>query len=552
MSRTVTTNQSPSGLSRRSRRSLPVAWLVWFVALVVLLPVLVVVFRALEPAGDMWGQIVENRLPGYLWQTLLLVTLVTLFAVLFGVPSAWYVSVHEFPGRKWFEWVLLLPLAMPGFVAATAYVDTFNHLIPFYIWIRDQFGIEAFLYSQKIVPWVFAVLVLSSTLFPYVFLSCRAVFAREAASSLEASRMLGSGSLRTFLVVALPMARPAVVAGASLVAMEAINDYGVVSYFGLSPLTPGIFRAWSEGAIGVAMRLSLILMAVALIGLGIERWQRGRKKFVTDMLDIPLSRRHLSWFGVSGAWFFCMVPLTLGFILPAVRMARWAMQSLDTIDWKSTLVAGGNSFMLASGSALLIIVGGLVIVAGRRIVGHSSLLLAQRIGVLGYTFPSALVAVGVGAMVSFLSDHVPGAGVLALSASAFGIMLAYFVRFLAVGIQPTAAGFERISSNLSEAARTLGTRPVAALFRIELPLVWPALIAGATLAFMDVFKELTITLVLRPFNFETLATHTYRLTDEGRIPEAAIPALSLVLFSLLGLIPLTRMLRQASRKKTAA
>lgn len=551
MSLTTTTNHPPARLGRKYKRHFPVVWVVWLVALVVLLPVLIVLFRALEPAGEMWKQVVDNRLFGYMWQTVLLITLVTSLAIFFGVPTAWYVSVHEFPGRRYFEWLLLLPLAMPGFVAATAYVDTFNHLIPFYVWIRENWGIEAFLHSQKIMPWIFAVVVLSSTLFPYVFLSCRAVFSREAASSLEASRMLGSGSLRAFLVVALPMARPAVVAGASLVAMEAINDYGVVSYFGLSPLTPGIFRAWSEGAIGVAMRLSLILMAVALLGLGLERWQRGRKRFVSDMLDIPLSRRSLSWYGTLGAWGFCLLPLTLGFVLPAVRMTGWAVQSLDTINWKETLVAGTNSFVLASGSALFIVVGGLIIVAGRRIVTHSSLLLAQRIGVLGYTFPSALVAVGVGAMVSYMAETIPGAGRLALSASAFGIMLAYFVRFLAVGIQPVAAGFERVSTSLSEAARTLGTRPLMALLRIELPLIWPALIAGATLAFMDVFKELTITLVLRPFDFETLATHTYRLTDEGRIPEAAIPALSLVLFSLLGLIPLTRMLRQASRKKTA-
>lgn len=521
--------------------------LVWLPALLVLLPVGVVVFRAFEPGAEMWRQVVEFRLGGHVRQTLVLVVSVTSLAILFGVPAAWCVSVYQFPGRRGFEWLLLLPLAMPGFVAAVAYLDTLQGLIPVYVWIRNEWGVEAFLKSQELAPWVFAVGVLGSTLFPYVYLSCRAVFSRQAAGALEASRLLGAGGLRCFLGIALPMARPAVVAGASLVAMETVNDYGVVSLFGLNPLTPGIFRAWTEGHAAVAMRLAVILMVFLLLGLSLERWQRGRRRFAADASEPVLTRKRLGVGGGLLAWVACGVPLLLGFAIPAWRMGRWAVQSWAGNDWAGHLAAAWHSLSLAAGAAGLIVAGAVLLVAGQRVLANRAAAVAQRVGVLGYAFPSALVAVGIGAWVSWFSSVVPGASGLALSASVFGLMTAYFVRFLAVGVQPLAAGFERVSGSLHEAARTLGARPLRALWEIDLPLVRPALLAGATLAFIDVFKELPLTLVLRPFDYETLATRAFRLTDEGRIPEASVPGLALVLFSLIGLIPLTRMLRHLSR-----
>ncbi|MFU8892926.1 MAG: ABC transporter permease [Luteolibacter sp.] len=514
-------------------------------AWVVLMPALVVIFRAWEPQGDAWARIAEFHLAAYLWQTLLLVTLVTGFAVLFGVPAAWLVSVRDFPGRRAFEWLLMLPLAMPGFVAAAAYVDLLGRMIPIYVWVRSTFGIDAFLWVQQITPWVFAVGVLSATLFPYVFLSCRAVFLREAAVTLEAARMLGSGGFRVFATVALPLARPAVVAGASLVAMEAVNDYGVVSYFGLTPLTPGIFRAWGEGHPAVAMRLAVILMGLVLFGLALERWQRGGRRFVSDPSACWLGRKPMGLGGSCWAWVVCGLPLAIGFLVPCGRMATWAWRARDILDWQVVLTAATRSFSMAIGAAAIIVTGAVLLVAAVRVTKHPLARLFQRIGVLGYAYPSALVAVGVGAWISSLNASIPA---IALSASAFGLMTAYFIRFLAVGVQPVSAGFEQLAPELQEAARTLGVGPIRALWSIDLRLAWPALLAGATLGFIDVFKELPLTLYLSPFDFETLATLAYRLTDESRIPEAAAPGLLLVICSLLGLIPLTRMMRLASRK----
>jgi iron(III) transport system permease protein len=517
--------------------------LIWLPALIVLLPVTVVLGRALLPADDAWWDLLTTRLPGHVWQSLVLIVAVTTLAVLLGLPAAWQVSVNDFPGRRFFEWALLLPLAMPGFVAAVAYVDLLEGLIPFYVWVRQQFGLDAFLAAQQVVPWVFAVSVLAATLFPYVYLTCRAVFAGEAAGSLDAARMLGAGPVRRFLTVAVPMARPAVAAGASLVAMETMNDYGVVTAFGLTPLTPGIFRAWGEGHTGAAMRMALVLMALVLVMVGAERWQRGRRKFAADPSERPLSRRRCGPGGILLAWSLCLLPLLPGFLIPGWRMLSWAVRSFDRIDWSGNLSATLHSILLAMAAAAFITLGALVLVAGRRAYEGRSHFLAQRIGLLGYVLPSALVAVGVAAVVSRISTW-PGLAWLALSASTVGLLLAYFIRFLAVGIQPGSAAIERVSGTLHHAARTLGANPLRALAVIDLPLIRPALVSGATLAFIDVFKELTLTLVLRPFDFETLATRTYRLTGEARIPEACVPGLLMVLVCLAGLIPLTRMMEK--------
>jgi len=512
-------------------------------ALLVLLPVAVVAWRALGDAGSAWDAVVRDRLWAHVWQTLLLVGSVVMLALFLGVPTAWLVSVYDFPGRSVMRWMLLLPMAMPGFVAAVAYVNVLEGLIPFYVWVRQAWGIEVFLRVQQVVPWVFAVGVLGATLFPYVFLSCRAVFSKQASGALEAARLLGAGGWKGFFSVGVPMARPALVAGASLVAMEAMNDYGVVSAFGLTPLTPGIFRAWGEGEPVVAMRLAMVLLFLLGIGLVFERWQRGRRRYAVDAAEGFLGRKKLPWWLGLGALGVCLLPVAIGFLVPGWRLAGWAWASRDTAEWAEHLRAGWNSFSLALGAVILVMVSAFLLVAGQRVLGSRGILVAQKIGLMGYGFPSALVAVGVGAVVLWLSQKVPGAGWLALSASVSGLMIAYWVRFLAVGIQPVGAGFEKLPNSFREAARTLGERPLGALWRVDFPLIRPALIAGAILCFIDVFKELTLTLVLRPFDFETLATRTYRLTDEGRMAEAALPGLSLVILSLVVLIPLTRWMR---------
>lgn len=538
-----------SNAGRRLPRPHPAVLLAWLPALLVLLPLAMVAARIWQPGGEAWDHVQRQLLPTYLCQTLLLVTLVLAAALLLGVPAAWWMATCDFRGRWLLHSALVLPLAMPGYVAALAYSDATQGLIPLYLTIRQHFGVTAFLLAQDAVRWLLAVLVLAGTLYPYIYLTTLASFTRQSATSLEAARILGVKPWHVFWRVALPMARPAVAAGASLVAFETLNDYGVSSFFGITTLTVGIFRTWlSEGHLHIALRLAMLLLLLAMGGVLLEYWQRGRRGFESASGDILLSRRRMH--SGRGALVFlgCFLPLLAGFVIPAIRLGRWAAITIGrTFDWEASLRAAAHSFALAAGASLLIALGALLIVAGKRALGNnSSLRWAQRIGLLGYALPSALVAVAIGAMFSDLA-RLPGLAWLALSASVTALLFAYFTRFLAVAIQPLDAGFKQISTNLHDVSRTLGTGPWKTLWLIDLPLVWPSLLAGTTLAFVDIFKELTLTLVLRPFDFETLATHIVRLTDESRIPEAALPALMLVSLSLTGLIPLTHLSTRKSR-----
>lgn len=514
--------------------------LAWLPALLVLLPLAAVALRFWSPGGEAWVHVKKELLTDYVWQTALLVGLVVLVSLILGVPSAWWVATRSFRGRWFLQWALVLPLAMPGYVAALAYSDVSQALVPMYIAVRQQFGVQAFLFAQDFVRWTLAVVVLAGTLYPYVYLTALASFSQQSAMTLEAARILGAKSSRVFWKVALPMARPALAAGSSLVAFEALNDFGVTHYFGVNTLTVGVFRAWlSEGQMQVAVRLAGVLLVVAIGSVLLERWQRGRRGYTAGSGETVLSRRKMSWWSGSMIFLLCAVPLIVGFAIPGWRLFGWAAGALDSgFNWAASLTAARHTFFLAGSASLLTVCAALLLTASRRAYQGGALGWAQRLGMLGYALPSALVAVGVGALFSSIAKY-QGFAMFALSASTSALIFAYFTRFLAVGIQPLDAGFQRVSGTFHEASRTLGMGPWKTIFLVDLPLVWRPLIAGATLVFVDVFKELTLTLVLRPFNYETLATHIIRLTDESRIPEAAVPALILVGCSLLGLIPLS-------------
>lgn len=516
--------------------------LLWLPAACVLLPLLIVGWRALGDAGSAWERVVQYRLWDYFGSTALLIFLVVLLAIAIGVTCAWLVSAFDFAGRRSLEWLLILPLGVPGFVAGAAYLDGFEKATPLFLWIRENIGLEAFLFTQRLLPWFGTVLVLVVTLYPYVYLSCRAGFAGRQADLIEAARMLGCSPARAFFRIVLPLARPAIAAGAALVAMETANDYGVVTLFGLNTLTPGVFRSWSEGSLVSAMRLALVLLGLVMLVLFMERAQRGRRGFAGDTREQPLARRRLAGGKTALAWLACGIPLLLGFAWPVSRFLNWSISAGTSADWSEYSRALINSAWLSLLACVIVVATAFWLTAGRRAYRLPGGDATQNLASLGYAIPSALLAVGIGALVSDLS-RVGGLAWLALSASASGLVFAYWVRFMAVGIQPVAAGQAGIAGDLHAAARTLGQAPSRALVRVDLRLLMPALTAAAMLCFVDVFKELTLTLVMRPFDFETLATLTFRLTSEGRIPEAAVPALVLVAGGMVGVAALNRLMR---------
>lgn len=534
-------NNRPPVLSRTFTNTAGTA-VYWLPAVCVVVPLLIVAWRALGVADSSWARIVEYRLWGYLCGTVLLIALVVVLAIAIGVACAWLVSAYEFAGRRTLEWLLILPLGVPGFVAGAAYLDGFERLTPLYLWIRDHVGMEAFLLTQQLLPWIGAVLVLVVTLYPYVYMSCRASFAGQQADLIEAARTLGCGPARAFARIVLPVARPAIAAGAALVAMEAANDYGVVTLFGVSTLTPGVFRAWSEGSLVSAMRLALVLLTLVVFVLALECAQRGRRGFAGDTRERPLARRHLAGFRAVPAWVVCGVPLILGFGWPVSRFLAWAVSALGITQWSGYGTALFNTLWIALIASAMVVVTAFWLTAGRRAYRLRGGDGVQNVSSLGYALPSALLAVGIGVLMSDLAI-VPGLGWLALSASAVGLVFAYWVRFLAVGIQPVAGGQARIASDLHAAARTLGQSPARTLWNIDFKLLMPAIAAAAILCFVDIFKELTLTLVMRPFDFETLATLTFRLSSEGRIPEASLPALVLIAGGMFGVAAIHRLLR---------
>lgn len=511
-----------------------------------MLPLLIVGWRALGYAGgyaggDNWSRLVEYRLWEHVGSTALLLLMVVFLAIVIGVVCAWLVSAYEFTGRRLLEWLLILPLGVPAFVAGAAYLDGFENLTPLFLWIREQHGLEAFLLSQKLMPWIGAVLVLVATLYPYVYMSCRATFAGQQADQIEAARMLGCSARGAFRRVVLPMARPAIAAGGALVAMETANDYGVVTLFGLNTLTPGIFRAWSEGSLVSAMRLAFILLAMVMFVMLLERAQRGKRGYSGDTRERPLARIRLSRGQTINAWIVCGVPLLLGFAWPVGRFVTWALGAGHFAGWPEYAAAFLNSSWLALLACALVVVAAVWLTAGARAWALPARKAMQQFASLGYAIPSALLAVGIGVLVSDLS-RIQGLAWLALSASAAGLVFTYWVRFMAVGIQPVAGAASGVAQDFHEAARTLGASPARALVRVDLKLLKPAMAAAAILCFVDVFKELTLTLVMRPFDFETLATLTFRLSSEGRIPEASLPALVLVAGGMVGVAAMNRLL----------
>lgn len=528
-------------LSRALTRTAATA-VYWLPAVCVVLPLFIVAWRAVGATDSAWARVVEYRLWDYLSGTVLLLTLVVALAIVIGVACAWLVSAYEFSGRRTLEWLLILPLGVPGFVAGAAYLDGFERLTPLYLWIRDHVGMDAFLMTQQILPWFGAVLVLVVTLYPYVYMSCRASFAGQQADLIEVARTLGCGPARAFTRIVLPLARPAIAAGAALVAMEAANDYGVVTLFGVNTLTPGVFRAWSEGSLVSAMRLALVLLTLVVFVLALERAQRGRRGYAGDTRERPLARRQLDGGRAVIAWVICGVPLLLGFGWPVGRFMAWAASAAGTTDWSGYGSALLNSLWLAILASAMVVATAFWLTAGRRAYRLAGGDGVQNVASLGYALPSALLAVGIGAMMSDLA-RAPGLGWLALSASAVGLVFAYWVRFLAVGIQPVAGGQARMAGDLHAAARTLGQSPARTLWNVDFKLLMPAIAAAAILCFVDVFKELTLTLVMRPFDFETLATLTFRLSSEGRIPEASLPALVLIAGGMFGVAAMHRLLR---------
>jgi iron(III) transport system permease protein len=522
-------------------------------ALLLMLPVLSV-FAAWLPWGDSSpesGQILlemsRTVLPDYALTTLWLCLLVAAGVSLIGLSAAVAVTLFEFPGRRLLAWALLLPLAMPAYVVAYAYTDFFQYSGPLQNFLRLNLGLQGRVFPEVRslggAAWVF-----TFTLYPYVYLLARTALGERSANLMEAARLLGAPLRRRILAVALPLARPAVAAGVALALMETLADFGVASYFGIQTFSAGIYKAWlaMDNRVAAAQLAALLLLLVALL-LGLERRAQSRLRFGqarggrSDTLDArPLRLRAA---GVWLAWLVCGVPVLLGFVLPVLFMLRPLLADGHSLPWGPFVGWAINSLRLASISALLAV--GLALLLAfnlRRSPSLPAKLAVQLVG-LGYAVPGAVLVVGLLLPVGWLQTIYPHGGLAYyLTATSLGLVWAYLVRFSAVALQSVQSAYARIPASLDDSARMLGNRDGLLLRRVHWPLLRPSLAAAALLVFVDVMKELPATLVLRPFNSDTLAVVAYQLARDERLGEAALPALALVLVGLLPVLLLDRAL----------
>ncbi len=511
-------------------------------------------------ALDILSHQLQTVLPEYAWASLLLSVSVALGVALLGGAAAAAVSLFDFPGRRFFEWGLLLPMAMPAYVAAYAYTDALQYSGPLQTWLRALTGAQGALWPDvRSLPGAIALFVLC--LYPYVYLLARTALTERGVALMEAARMLGAGTLRRVREVALPLARPALAAGIALALMETLADYGVGAYFGLTTLTTGVYKAWlvMNDKTAAAQLASVLLVAVAGL-LWLEQRAQARLRFASSRSGAlhaaearPLALR--GW-PALGAWLMCALPIVLGFVLPVLVLLRllWqeALHNELGLPLERFVQWSVSSLKLAGLAALLAVALALVLAwlgrAGRLAggAGRDPLLQASsRVVSLGYAVPGAVIAIGILLPLGWLQERWPSLGLPALmTGTILGLLYAYMVRFSGVALQSLEAGYARISPTMDETARMLGASRRRLFLEVHAPLLARSALAAALLVFVDVMKELPVTLVLRPFNSDTLAVVAYQLARDERLGEAALPSLAIVLVGLIPVIMLSRAMRR--------
>ena len=536
-------------LFRRLRQTL-----LLLLTLAFMLPVLAV-FASWIPGGGMdaaSAQILREMrstvLPAYVWTTLRLCVTVAVGVILVGLSTAAAVTLFDFRGRKVFEWALLLPMAIPAYVVAYAYTDFLQFGGPFQTWVRAVFGLEG-----RVFPEVRseggAALVFVFALYPYVYLLARTALGERASQLMEAARLLGAPMRRRILEVALPLARPAVAAGTALALMETLADFGVSSYFGIQTFTAGIYKAWlsMDNRIAAAQLATLLLAFVALL-LFLEHRAEKRMRFSSTRgaRAGSLDARPLRLQGASQwlVWGVCGVPVLVGFVLPVGFMLRPLMADWSVLSWGQFLGWTLNSLRLGALSAALAVGLALLLAFNLRRRPDWATRWAAQLVSLGYAVPGAVIVVGLLLPVGWLQSVAPQSGVgYFMTATSVGLVWAYLVRFCAVALQSMQSGYARIPVSFDDSARMLGTGDVALLRQVHWPLLKRSAAAATLLVFVDVMKELPATLVLRPFNSDTLAVVAYQLARDERLGEAALPSLALVLVGLIPVVLLSRTLR---------
>ncbi|EFO28489.1 ABC transporter, membrane spanning protein [Roseibium sp. TrichSKD4] len=538
-------------------------WGAAVLSVVVVFPLAALVWIATSPAGDIWGHLITTVLPGSFATTLWLMVGVGVITIVIGVSTAWLVTMCEFPGRRYMDWALLVPLAVPTYIVAFAYVEVFDYTGPLQTWLRWAFGFKNSrdYWFPELRSLGGAIFVMSMVLYPYVYLTTRASFMIQSASLLDVSRTLGATPTSLFFRVALPLSRPAIAIGASLALMECLNDIGAVTFFGVRTLTFSVYDIWlNRSSLAAASQLSLAMLLMVFALLWLERQGRKRQKFHSHGAAkhrMPL-RFQLSTRGSVLALVVCLLPILLGFVVPALLLADSASRRLDELFSDAFLSAAGNTLTLAIIASLVTVAVSVVLAYALRLRPGRKLQSAVRLASIGYAIPGTVLAIGILIPLAALDNFIAGQAKvwlgfstgLLLIGNGTGIVYAYVIRFLAVSYGQIESGLAKISPHLDMAARTLGRTETNTLVQVHLPILKPVLLSALLLTFVDCMKELPATILLRPFNFETLATTVFEAASREAFGEAALPSLAIVLVGLLPVIFLARTSATSFRTKT--
>ena len=536
------TSQNYSPLARRLSFD-PWSTAAVLIALLVLAPIVAVLWFAATPTDNIWPHLISTTLPRYLGNTLILMSAVGVVTAAVGAGAAWLVVMYQFPGRRWIQWALLMPLAVPAYVGAYALVDLFEYAGPVQTALRDTFGWSRpsdYWFPAVRTRWA-AVVVLSASLYPYVYLLARAAFREQSGAGYEVARALGVGPWGRFWRVGLPLARPAIAAGCAVAMMETVNDFGTVDYFAVQTLTTGIFSTWRQaGNLGGAAQIAVLVLGLIVMLVTLEKFSRRKSRFFTS----ARGQRPVSPVAIKGpakwlASFVCIIPLLIGFVLPVYVLSTHAMVAAEWVA-PGLLRALAHTLVVGGAAAILTVLGGVVMVYGVRLSGKNLPRILMPVTAIGYAAPGAVLALGIFVPLAAIDNRVadtilsitgwdPG---LIMTGSAAALVLAYVVRFFAIAQGTADAALGRVAPSLPMAARSLGQTAGGVLNRIYLPLVRASVGSALLLVFVDCVKELPATLLLRPFNYNTLATRVYDKASLENLTEAAPAALMITLVGL--------------------
>jgi iron(III) transport system permease protein len=542
---------APRAKARRFRRGTWLAVAAVAIAGLLATPVLGVFASVFQESEGTWPHLVDTVLIDYVRNTVYLAALSGTGVFVLGVATAWLVVMCRFPGRRVFEWALILPLAFPAYVIAYAYTDFLQHPGPVQTLLREVTGWGPREYwFPEIRSVEGAALMFSLVLYPYVYLLARTAFLNQSICALEVSRTLGRSAWQSFRQVALPLARPAIVTGTALALMETLADFGTVAHFGVPTFTTGIYRSWfSMGDRIAAAQLAASLLAFVLLLLLLERWQRGRARyFQTSRKFQALPGYKLQGWRKWAAIATCALPVGLGFALPVVLLVELHLGNGHDLTDGRYIGLIGNSFTLAGVAAVLAVGLALTLSYAARLAPSRWTLGANRLAGLGYAVPGSIIAVGIliplaafdNAFDAWMRATFGVSTGLLLTGSIAGLIFAYLVRFMAVALNTVDSSLAKVTPSMDDAARSLGMGAGKTLWRVHVPLLRGGLLTAGLIVFVDVMKELPATLIMRPFNFDTLAIQAYRLAADERLSEAATPSLAIVAVGLLPVILLSR------------